>query len=307
MKVVIAGGTGVLGRLLSQALMRAGHQVTVLSRRPQGRSAQSLASTGISVTGWAPDGTIGRWASELDGAIAVVNLSGESLAASRWTAARKTLLRESRVLPTQSLSRAMGAMASPPRVLLQASAIGIYGDRGDEPLTERSERGSGFLADLCAEWEAAAQPGSATRLVPLRTGLVLTRDGGVLAKMLPPFRFFTGGPLGSGRQFMSWIHHRDWVGLALWAIDTDAVSGPLNLTAPNPVTNGGFSRALGKAIGRPSWLPAPAFALRIVFGEMADEALLAGQRVLPGRALDLGFRFAYQTIDEAFAEIFGGR
>lgn len=305
MKIIIAGGTGFLGRLLCQALLRADHQVTVLSRRPEAGGSRSLTSTGVSVAGWTPDGTIGRWASQLEGSNAVVNLCGESLAEGRWTPARKKLLRDSRVRPTQSLSRAIRAMASPSTVLVQGSAIGIYGDRGDEQLTERSLTGSGFLADLCVEWEAAAQPGTATRLVLLRSGLVLGPKGGVLAKMLPPFRLFAGGPLGSGRQFMSWIHHVDWVRLASWAIDTQEMSGPLNATAPTPVRNAEFSRALGRAIGRPSWLPAPAFALRVAFGEMADEALLAGQRVLPARALELGFHFAHPTIEEALGEIFG--
>jgi uncharacterized protein (TIGR01777 family) len=194
-------------------------------------------------------------------------------------------------------------MASPPSVFVQGSAIGVYGDRGGEQLTERSIAGSGFLTDLCVEWEAAAQ-GSTTRLVVVRTGLVLSSHGGVLAKMLPPFRVFAGGPLGSGRQFMSWIHHADWVGLVSWAIDTHALSGTLNATAPTPVSNADFARALGKAVGRPSWLPAPQFALRMAFGEMADEALLAGQRVLPARALELGFRFSYLTIEAALGEIF---
>lgn len=308
MKIIIAGGTGFLGHLLCRSCADAGHEIVVLTRNAQSGSARDLQSQGVDLTVWEPDGTAGNWAAALDGSDAVVNLSGESLADGRWTAARKAVLRTSRVLSTRSLAAAVKAASKPPAVVVQGSAIGIYGHRGDDRLTEHSGRGTGFLADLCAEWEAEARPiAERTRLFVIRTGLVLHAGGGVLVKMLPPFKMFAGGRLGSGRQFMSWIHHADWVALVHWAIKSSEGSGAVNATAPAPVTNEQFSRALGQAIGRPSWLPAPAFALRLAFGQMADEALLSGQRVLPARALELGFRFGFQTIEEALAEIFGRR
>lgn len=310
MKVVIAGGTGFLGRALSDALLQDDHEVVILTRSiPAGMVVHEPGTglPGLANAGWAPDGAagLGQWAKVVDEVDAVVNLTGESIAARRWSDVQKARIRDSRLLGTRSLVSAIQAAAKPPRVFINASAVGFYGDRGDEELTERSAPGGDFLADTCKEWEAEAQradsPG--TRVVIVRGGVALERDGGALVKMLPPFRFFVGGPLGSGRQYMSWIHRSDWVDLIRWAIDTDTVSGALNATAPAPVTNAVFSKALGHAMSRPSWLPAPAFAIRLALGEMGDALLLGGQRVIPAKAQELGFQFRFATIGHALISI----
>ena len=310
MKIVIPGGSGFLGRALSDALLQDSHEVVILTRAlGPGVVVHEPGSglPGLSHAGWKPDGTdgVGVWATLLDGADAVVNLAGESIAARRWSASQKALIRDSRVLGTRSIVAAIRAVANPPAILVNASAIGVYGDRGDEKLTETSPPGEDFLARSCVDWEAEARGAEASvaRLAILRGGIALERDGGALVKMLPPFRFFVGGPLGGGRQFMSWIHRADWVDLVRWIIATEAASGIINATAPAPVTNAVFSKALGRALGRPSVLPAPAFALRLALGEMADALLLGGQRVLPSRAQALGFEFRFSTIDHALVSI----
>jgi len=241
----------------------------------------------------------------MDTADAVVNLAGESIAARRWTAAQKEKIRTSRLLATRSLVVAIRGASSKPRVFVSASAVGYYGDRGDETLTEASTPGHDFLATLCQGWEAAAgEAAAATRVVLLRTGIVLDRKGGALPKMLPPFMLFAGGPIGSGRQYMPWSHKHDWVRMAAWTLQHDAARGALNVTAPNPIRNAEFSKALGHALRRPSVLPAPGFALKVILGEMADALLLSGQRALPVRASDLGFSFRFSNVDEALADIF---
>lgn len=310
MKIVVAGGTGFLGRPLCETCAEAGHEVIVLSRAlPPGKSAHEAGTgvPGVTRVGWRPDGQLDEWARHVDGADAVVNLAGESIAAKRWTAAQKARLRDSRLLATRSLAGAILAVERPPRVFVSGSAVGYYGySLDDRLLDEQALPGADFLGTLCVEWEhealRAARP--ETRVVLIRTGIVLETGGGALTKMLLPFRLFAGGPIGSGRQFMSWIHRLDWLEMVRWAIDTPAVSGPLNATAPVPVTNAGFSRALGRAMGRPSWMPVPAFALRAMFGEMAEALLLGGQRVVPKRPLELGYEFRYPEIDRAFRAIF---
>ncbi len=235
----------------------------------------------------------------------------------RWTAARKQALRDSRILATRSLAMALAQTPTPPSTFISASGIGYYGDRGSEPLTEESSAGDDFLAHLCVEWEAEASAFAkasagqavkgvvpAVRVVLLRTGLVLEKSGGVLPQMMRPFRFFAGGRIGSGRQYMPWVHRLDWIEMVRWIVDTPAVSGPVNVCAPHPVTNAEFSRALGRALRRPALLPAPGFALKIVLGEMADAAL-TGQRALPDKALAHGYHFRYPEIDIAFRGIFG--
>jgi uncharacterized protein (TIGR01777 family) len=295
MTIVIAGGTGFLGAALIRALRAAGHRVLVLTRRPRHDDHRA----------WNPGDPSDRsWMTVVDGADAVINLAGESIATRRWTATRKRALRDSRVTATTALVEAIDAARRRPPMLLSASAIGVYGDRGDEPLTEDSAPGSDFLAGLCLEWERLARTASpASRVVLLRTGLVLHRSGGVLPPLALPFRLFVGGPVGSGRQFMSWIHLDDWVGLVTWALATN-VLGPLNLTAPAPVTNVDFGRALGRALRRPSFMPAPAFALRLALGEMADALILGGQRVLPARAQAMGYRFQYTALEDALSAIY---
>lgn len=300
MKIILAGGTGFLGRSLAGALRAEGHHVVVLTRRPRSNGE------GLRYVRWDPDGQIGPWAVTLEGADGVVNLAGEPIAARRWTPAQKERLRASRRDATGSLARAIRAMPRPPPVLVNASAVGYYGSRGEEELTERSAPGADFLATVCVKWEADAEAAHSarTRVALVRTGIVLERDGGALAKMLLPFRLFAGGPIGSGRQYMSWIHRADWIDLVRWILRTPAADGPINATAPNPVTNATFSRALGRAIHRPALLPTPAFALRLALGEMADALLLSSQRVLPARAVELGFEFRYTNLDSALAAIF---
>jgi hypothetical protein len=299
MRIVIAGGSGFLGSALSESLAAAGHRLQILTRRP------AAAGPFERVT-WTPDGTAnGLWTAPCSGADIIVNLAGASIAAGRWTPRRKAQLRDSRILATRSLARFVLESEQPPAALVSASAIGVYGDRGEETLTESARPGRDFLAQLGAEWETAAlaAQGDRTRVVLLRTGIVLDPREGALAKMLTPFRLFAGGPFGSGRQFMSWIHRDDWVSLAKWAVETPEVRGPVNLTAPNPVTNADFARALGRALGRPAFVPAPGFALKLALGEMAGPLLLYSQRVVPARALEGGFRFAHPALDEALADL----
>jgi len=236
----------------------------------------------------------------------VVNLAGEGIGDKRWTPARKAAIVDSRIRATRAIVTAMTRVNRPPPTLISSSGIGIYGTtRGDDLLTEDSAIGSDFLARTCRDWEAAANAAApVARVVLLRSGLVLAKDGGALPRIALPFRFFAGGPVGSGRQYMSWIHLADWTAIVRWAVATTSVSGPLNLTAPTPVTNTEFSRALGRAMGRPSLMPAPAFALRLALGEMADALLLGGQRALPQRALQRGFEFRFATVDAALQEIY---
>jgi uncharacterized protein len=309
MKVVIAGGTGFLGNPLAWAWAEESHDVRVLTRSLPPGQAQHESGTGkpgITRVGWQPDGQAGTVASELDGAAAVVNLAGESIAGGRWTAARKQALRDSRILATRTLVQALAETPNPPSTFISGSGIGYYGDRGNEPLTESSSPGDDFLAHLCVEWEAEARRAEtpAIRVITIRTGLVLEKSGGVLPQMMRPFRFFAGGPIGSGRQYMPWVHRLDWIEMVRWMVDTPGVKGPVNISAPHPVTNADFARALGRALRRPALLPAPGFAVKIVLGEMADAAL-ASQRALPGVPLAHGYHFRYPEIDIAFRGIFG--
>ena len=257
---------------------------------------------------WSPGSADTSWIASLDGADTVVNLAGEGIADKRWTAARKAAILDSRVRATRALATAIKSSRTPPRVMLSASAIGFYGsNRGDDTLTEESAAGSDFLAEVCRHWEAEAVPAAdITRLVLLRTGVVLDKKSGALPQMALPFRFFAGGRVGSGRQYLSWIHLADWLGMVRWALATPDVAGPLNVTAPAPVTNAEFSRALGRAMDRPALVPAPAFALRLGLGEMADGLLLGGQRVLPAKAQRHGFRFRFASVDAALQDIYQG-
>ena len=243
----------------------------------------------------------------LEGLEAAIHLSGASVAAHRWTAAYKREIRASRVESTQALAAALAGLRQPPKTLLVASATGIYGNRGDDLLDERSSPGTGFLADLCREWEAAAGPAAEAgiRVVHLRFGVVLGPGAGALAKMLPLFRLGVGGRLGSGHQWMSWISLADAVAAVLFALGSNSaastLASPVNLTAPAPVTNAEFTRALGRAVHRPAILPAPAFALRLALGQMADEALLSSARVFPARLINAGFQFAHPNLEAALA------
>ena len=304
MKVVIAGGSGFLGTPLTERLAARGDEVVILTRRPDPSGAAGRTRE----VGWRADGSAEpALAAEIDGADAVVNLAGAGIGDRRWNAARKQLLRDSRILSTRSLVRAVQSAVRRPLVFVQGSAIGFYGSTLDDRVFDESHPpGNDFLGRLCAEWESESKPVAdmGCRLVRIRTGLALAAKGGVLGRMKLPFLFFVGGPVASGRQYFTWIHRDDWVAVAIWAIDTPSVSGPINATAPNPVTNAEFSKALGRALGRPSWLPVPGFAVKLTVGELADVGLLRGQRVIPRRALELGFRFAYPEVGEALSEIF---
>ena len=318
MKIVVAGGTGFLGRPLTAALVQDGHDIVVLTRgstssspvgstsSPQAARARTPVARTRAVP-WNPNGELGPWAAEIDGAGAVVNLAGESIAGKRWTAAQKQRILDSRVQATCSLVAAIQIAAAPPPVFVSGSAVGYYGPLGDDPATETTRAGSDFLAHVCERWEQEAMRAASdrTRVVCLRTGIVLEKDGGALPQMLPPFRFGAGGPVGSGRQYWPWIHRDDWIALVRWATATPAAAGALNATAPNPVTNAEFARALGRAMHRPAFMPAPGMALRLLLGEMADALLLSGQNAVPAKATSGGFQFRYQHLDDALRAIFG--
>jgi len=294
MRIVVAGGSGFLGSALVERLRKDGHTIAVLSRRPA-RSHHVR---------WDPYGPLATWAHTLDAADAVVNLAGAPINR-RWTAAHKREMWNSRVQVTRSLVAAMKSVRRMPPVLVNASGIGIYGPHGDEPLTEASGAGAGFLAALGVAWEKEAlAAGPPARVVLVRTGVVLARDGGALPQLALPFRLFVGGPVGSGRQYVSWIHRDDWTAMVAWALTHTAVSGALNVTAPNPVTNRELARTLGRVLQRPSLMPAPAFAVRLALGEMAD-VVLTGQRVLPEKARSLGFDFRHPQLEPALRAIFG--
>jgi uncharacterized protein len=280
MKITITGASGFIGQPLTQALAAAGHQL-----RGLGRDRWNLLS------GEPP-------LDSLEGADAVIHLAGEPLA-QRWTPEAKRRIAESRRIGTANLVSALSKLDRRPEALVCASAIGYYGSRGEETLDENAAPGDGFVAKVCVDWEAAAQRAAdyGMRVVRMRTGVVLAPGGGALKKMLPPFRLGIGGPIGSGRQWMSWIHRDDLISLFRFAVEQRNVSGALNAVAPEPVRNADFSHALGRALHRPAVLPVPAFAVKLLFGEMA-EVVLASQRVIPKRTLAAGFRHAHPDLDE---------
>jgi uncharacterized protein len=309
MKIIIAGGTGFLGSPLAEMYAEEGHDVRVLTRSLMSGDTRHDPGTGVpgvSRVGWKPDGTSGPWAAVLEGADAVVNLAGESIAGKRWTPARKAKLRDSRILATRSLAAAVRTAHTPPAVFISGSGVDFYQPGSDRAQTEQDPAGTTFLSRLCVDWEqearTAERPG--TRVVMIRTGVVLERSGGALPELVRPFKFFAGGPIGSGRQYMSWIHRLDWIEIVRWIVQTPSIVGPVNATAPHPVTSRHFARALGHALHRPSLLPVPGFAMKVVVGEMASY-LLAGQRVVPARAKDSGYHFRYPEIEQAFRGIFG--
>lgn len=302
MNIVIAGGTGFLGSALTSALDRAGHQCVVLTRRA-GTDSPGHARAAV----WRPDGTAtGAWAREIENADAVINLSGEPLPAKRWTPAQKAKLVSSRVLPTRSLVAAMAAAPAGARVLLNASGIAYYAD-SDRLVDESAPAGSGFLQDLAVAWEGEARKAEAfgTRVVLLRSGVVLHADGGALPQLLPPFRFGAGGPLGNGRQYWAWIHRDDWVRMVVWALENGDVRGPLNVAAPEPAQQRDIARAIGRVLRRPSFMPAPGIALTLLLGEMADDMLLASQRAVPRQARERGFTWTFPTLEAAISDAVG--
>lgn len=297
MRVFVAGATGLIGRVLCRSLLEEGHAVLALSRQ----AAPRLPAGAQPVQG--DPAVPGRWQEALAGCDACVNLAGEPVVGRRWTAARKRAIRDSRVLATRNVAAVVAERG--PRVLVNGSAIGYYGPRGDEELDESAPPGSDFLARACAEWEGAAAPAERrARVVLARTGIVLSREGGALPQMALPFKLFAGGPIGDGAFWQSWIHLADEAGLLAWALREERVWGPLNATAPAPVRNRDLARALGRALHRPSLLPAPVLAVRALFGEMAD-VLVTGQRVLPVKALERGYRFRFSEVEAALGDILG--
>jgi uncharacterized protein len=296
MNILVTGATGLIGGALVPRLTAGGHRVMPLRR---GVGDDDRGPT------WDPEN--GRVNIPLSVPLdAVVHLAGENIA-QRWTTAAKARIRASRVGATRLLCEALAGLSSPPRVLVCASATGVYGDRGEEVLDEQSGAGTGFLAELCQAWEATADPARqrGIRVVHLRLGIVLAAHGGALAKMLPAFRLGLGGRLGSGRQYWSWITLEDLLGVVEWALQNDQVSGALNTVSPEATTNAAFTAALARVLRRPAFLPIPAFIVRALFGEMGREALLASARVRPARLLDAGFPFRVSKLEAALSQLLG--
>ncbi len=299
MKALVTGATGFVGKQLLSHLKGA----HVLSRNAE-KAQKGLSAFGVKAFSWSPEREQPP-AEAFDGVDAVFHLAGESVAEGRWTQAKKKRMWDSRIQGTKNLVNGLAGLKNRPKVLVCASAIGLYGDRGDELLPESASPANGYLADLCREWEreAAVAKTLGIRVVSIRVGIVLGEKGGALAKMLTPFYLGVGSPLGSGKQYMSWIHLDDLVGMMLFAAEHDNVTGPLNGTAPNPVTNKDFTKALGKAVHRPTFFPAvPGFVLRLALGEFAG-VLLGSQRCVPKAALDAGYRFKFAEIEPALADI----
>jgi uncharacterized protein len=301
MRILLAGGSGLIGSALIRELLAHGHTVTLLSRHPEKLPA---LPAGCEALRW--DGqSLSGWESRLADIEAIVNLAGESIAGARWSPARKHLLRESRLRPGAALLEALRQSSAPrPKIFLQASAVGYYGPHFDEEITEDSPPGDDFLARLCRDWEdsTAAVEELGLRRIVIRTGVVLSADGGALPRLLAPYRFFVGGPLGNGRQWFPWIHRTDEVAAMRFLLENEQARGPFNLSAPQPLTNADFGRVLGRVLRRPSLIPVPAFALRLLFGEMTV-VLLEGQRVTPQRLLALGYDFKFPQAEEALRDI----
>jgi len=301
MRVVVTGATGFIGRVLCAELIKAGHAVIALTRDVE--VAGPLLGDHVETVEW--DANLGgAWRSSIDGADAVVNLAGASIGVHRWTVARKQIIIGSRLAATNALVEAIGKAKRKPEMMINMSAIGYYGTHGDEIVTESDPPGTDFLATTTQQWEDAAKKVEAhgTRLVLLRTGIVLESGGGALAKLLTPFRLFVGGPLGSGKQWFSWIHRDDVIGLFTFALENKNVKGVMNATAPEPLTNKEFCATLGKVMGRPSWAPVPGFVLKIILGEMSM-MVLTGQRVMPVAAEKAGYKFKYRKAEDALTAI----
>jgi len=295
-RVLISGATGMLGSALVATLQARGFAITRLVRG---------TPTGDGQIHWVPNRTIDP--ESVSGFDSVIHLAGESVA-TRWSDTKKAQIRESRVTSTRNLAQALAKASKRPHLLITASAIGYYGDRADEILNEKSAPGTGFLPDVCREWEAASQPATdaGIRTVQLRTGVVLSLKGGALKKMLPPFRMAVGGNLGSGRQWMSWIHIQDWVGAVNHILKNDLLQGPVNMVGPKPVTNAEFTRTLASELSRPAIFPVPAFAAKLLFGQMAEEVLLSSQRVEPARLVTSGYPFQFSDLAKALENCLAG-
>ena len=298
MRILVTGSTGLIGSALVPMLTAKGHEVVRLVRGPRRQDSGEIP--------WDPaNGKLDPPA--LEGFDGVVHLSGENIGGGRWTAARKGRIIESRIKSTQLICDSLAKLHRPPKVLVCASAIGFYGDRGDVLLREDSAQGTGFLADVCRDWESACQPaaGKGIRVVNLRNGVVLSGQGGALPRMVLPFRLFVGGRVGAGKQFLSWIALDDTAAAILHALSTDVLRGPVNAVAPNPVTNFEFTNVLGGVLRRPTLFPVPAFVIKSVFGQMGEELLLASQRVEPARLLATGFSFRFPQLEGALRHALG--
>jgi uncharacterized protein len=295
MEIGVSGASGLIGRALCERLRAEGHSVTVYGRSRVG----DLPWVEWDLFSELPDGE------SLAKLNAFVHLAGESIAEGRWSESRKRLIRDSRVVGTRHLVKALETAPAVPGILVSASAVGFYGNRGKETLAEESPPGNGFLADVCRSWEAEALQARrrGMRVVLTRTGMVLSGEGGALQKMLTPFRLGVGGRLGSGEQYMSWIHIEDQVGLLLHALADERIEGPLNCVSPNPVTNAEFTKILARVLRRPALFPVPATALRLAVGEMAQPLLLEGQRTFPRKALDTGFSFRFPALRNALSHL----
>ena len=301
MRVIVTGATGFIGSALCREL-EGSYEVVALSRDAE-RASRSVGDS-ARVVEW--DGrTAGGWACEVEGALAVVNLAGDNIASGRWTESKKRSILRSRLDCSRAVADAVKRARAKPRVVVQASAIGYYGDRGDEELDESSGSGAGFLSDVCRQSEgfAAEFEGMGVRCAVIRTGVVLGRAGGALPRLMQPFRYYLGGHIGSGRQWFSWINLEDEVAAIRFLLEHEDMKGVFNLTSPQPVTMKEFCRELGRAMCRPAWLAAPIFVARLALGEMAAEMLLAGQRVLPRRLLDAGFEFKCSKVQSALDDI----
>lgn len=303
-RVIVTGGTGFIGRLLSQRLIREGFEVVCLTRSVP--AAKKRGGSGVKYVEWDGKSAAG-WGEYAEGAAAVVNLAGESIGAGRWNDAKRQRIRQSRMDAGRAVVEAVASAKRKPEVVIQASAIGVYGSRGNEILDETSGLGKGFLAEVAKDWEGSTRKIEAfgVRRVIIRTGIVLGATGGALVRLLLPYRFFVGGPMGSGKQWMSWIHIADEIGGILFLMGRRDLNGAFNLTTPHPLQNKVFSRELGKRLKRPSWLPVPGFLLKLFLGKMAEETILTGQRVLPARLEKFGFKFAFPELTGALTDILG--
>lgn len=303
-RIVVSGGTGLIGSALCKALREGGYHVTVLSRSPES-ARQQLADLDIDCVAWGVEHQE-TWKDVVDGAYAVVNLAGETIAGI-WTKRKQRAILESRVRSGQAINDAVTTAAEKPTLLIQASAVGYYGNRGDEVLDERAAGGSGFLAGVVGQWEEStlSVERAGVRRAIIRTGLVLDSRGGFLPRFSLPFRFLAGGPMGSGSQWMPWIHLNDEVRAIRFLMENEQLSGVFNLASPNPVMNREFGKTLGRVMGRPFWFPAPGFALKTLLGRMADELLLSGQRAIPERLLAAGFEFTHPHLEPALKDVLG--
>jgi len=300
MNILVTGGTGFIGSALTEELLREGHNVVITTRR-----RESVWFEDRGVLRWSPPALIPPdIISNID---AIINLAGEPIAGGRWTAEKKQRIKSSRIDTTRAVVQSIRNVKNSPRTLISASAVGYYGPHGDEEITEETPAGSGFLADVCKAWEAEARKAEAegVRVVITRIGLVLGPGGGVLSRMERPFKFFMGGHIGKGRQWFSWIHRADLIGIIRYILEHEEIRGPVNATAPHPVTNAEFSKAIGRVLNRPSWLHAPSFAIRLALGEFG-EMLLTGQKVIPERIMKAGYKFRYPDVEDALRSIYKG-